>query len=122
VKKISLRDLALLNVFFGALLILFAAAYVWGSLSYAKVANEHVSKPELIPNAVYEQGKCEKLKEVAVSCYKLQDEMFVTSLRATVSNAREMAGAAVGLAALLFLNAWIFRMLAKVNEESRSNT
>ena len=113
--------MALLNVFFGVLMVLFAAVYVWLSFGSSRIADGHVSKPELIPNAVYQEGKCDKLRDVAVSCYKFQDDLFITSLRANAKNARETAWILGGLGALLLLNAWAFRTLSKVDEKSRSN-
>ena len=109
------------DAFLGGLLLVASLFYFWGSFYPAQVADEHVSKPEQIPNYVYAQGQYEKLRDVAVRCYKTQDDLFVSSLRARSSHARETAWIFGGIAALLLFNAWAFRAYRIASENSRSN-
>ena len=120
-RGISVRDMTLLNAFLGGLLLVASAGYFWGSFYPAQVANEHVSKPDQIPNYVYAQGQYEKLRDVAVSCYKTQDDLFVAGMRTHAANARETAWIFGGMAVLLLLNAWAFRSYRIASENSPSN-
>jgi hypothetical protein len=113
--------MTLLNAFLGGLLLIASLVYFWGSLYPAQVADEHVGKPEQIPDYVFAQGQYEKLRDVAVSCYKAQDELFVARLRATASHARDTAAFFGGVAIVLLLNAWAFRRYRTASENSRSN-
>ena len=120
-RGINVRDMALLNGFFGGLLLVAAVFYLRGSFIPLKVADEHVSRPEQIPNYVYAEGKYEKLRDVAVSCYKFQDDQFIAGLRANSAHARETAWILGGIAVLLLLNAWAFRVFHATDDRSRSN-
>ena len=107
------RDMALLNGFFAVLLLVLAAVYGWISFTSAQVARDHVGKPDLVANALYEQRQYDKLRNAAISCYALQDELFVRSLRGSAKGTSDTAWVLCGLAALLTLNAVAFRRLAK---------
>ena len=79
------------------------------------------SKPELIPAAYYSEGKYDKLRDTAVSCYKLLDELHVASLKGTAGYSSQAGWVFGGLGALFFLNAWAFRGFFRANAQSRSN-
>ena len=119
-RKISLPDHYLLNGFSGCMLALLAALFIWLSFGWTDLANGYESRPELIPDAYFSQAKYDKLREVAVSCYKLQDDIHVASLRGTAKYSMNAALILAGLCALFFLNAWAFRRIVR-GDELRSN-
>lgn len=117
----SVRDLVKLNVFVGSLLIIFAAVAFWLSFEWGDLADRYKSRPELIPDSYFSQGKYDMLRDTAVDCYRLQDELHVASLRGTAKYSMDATWILAGLGALFLLNAWSFRKFFHAIGTSRSN-
>jgi hypothetical protein len=105
----------------GVLLVLFAAVFFWLSFRYADQAARYDGKPELIPSAYFSEGKYDKLRDVAIDCYRLQDEIHVRSMQGSSNFSLQAASFGGVLGALFFFNAWAFRKYAQPDATSRSN-
>ena len=121
-EKVSIRDAILANAF--ALSFFIIAAGIWGASATVKTsAKATVSPlPQFVGETLYNAGRCDLLRDSAVTCEKSFNQLATNSLTAQIDNDWTVVAFALLAIAVLAFNTWYLRAVRREMDALRSNS